>query len=160
MTITEGGSTNPVLNTPLRIAIDEALKRNMPNATIQGVLKKCATQTAKLKRYQMEIRHGQKVFIVAHMYTDHYTGAKMTLAALLRKSGSSYADTVHMFFDKGIIEVVGNDKITAQTFDELEEIGTEHAIECGAEELEIIDVGTRHMTVNAVLRQMIVICVF
>lgn len=86
--------------------------------------------------------------MVVVVYTESLANTKMYLAPVLKKSGSSYADTQHMFYDKGIIEVVGNDKLEAKTSDELEEIATEHAIECGAEELEIIDANTKHLTVN------------
>lgn len=120
----------------------------MPNATIQGVLKKCATQSIKLKQHILEIRHGFKVFMVVVLYTENLANSKMFMAPLIKKSGSSFADTQHMFFDKGIVEVVGNDKLETKTSDELEEIATEHAIECGAEELEIIDANTKHLTVK------------
>lgn len=143
-----GGSNNPNLNSPLRIAVEEALKRNMPNSTIQGVLKRCANQTAKLKRHAFEIRYGLKVFMVVVVYTDNVTSVKMNLAPILRKAGASYADTTHMFYQKGIVEVAGNDKLDVKTSNELEEIATDHAIESGAEELEIIDPETNHLTVR------------
>lgn len=122
----------------------------MPNATIQGVLKKCSTQNTKLKQHILEIRHGFKVFMVVVLYTDNLSNSKMFIAPIVKKSGSSYADTTHLFFDKGIVEVVGNEKLDTKTPDELEEIATEHAIESGAEELEIIDVKTKHLTVKIV----------
>lgn len=123
----------------------------MPNATIQGVLKKCSAQTAKLKQHRLEMRQGFKVFMVVVLYTDNLVNAKMFLAPTLKKSGASYADTTHMFFDKGIVEVVGNEKLDTKTADELEEIATEHAIECGAEELEIIEANAKHLTVKRML---------
>lgn len=122
----------------------------MPNATIQGVLKKCSTQNTKLKQHLLEIRHGFKVFMVVALYTENLTNAKMFIAPIVKKSGSSYADTTHLFFDKGVVEVVGNEKLDTKTPDELEEIATEHAIESGAEELEIIDAKTKHLTVKIV----------
>lgn len=120
----------------------------MPNATIQGVLKKCSTQSTKLKQHLLEIRHGFKVFMVVILFTENLANSKMFIAPMVKKSGSTYADTTHLFFDKGIIEVIGNDKLDAKTADELEEIATEHAIDCGAEELEIIDAETKHLTVT------------
>lgn len=51
-----------------------------------------------------------------------------------------------MFYDKGIIEVVGNEKCITKTIDELQDISTEHAIESGAEEVEVIDAETKHLT--------------
>lgn len=153
-----GGSANPDLNTTLRIAVEEALKRNMPNSTIQGVLKKCTTQSAKLKRHTLEIRYGLKVFIVAVLYTDNLAGSKMLLAPILKKSASSYSDTRHMFYEKGIIEVIGNEKLDPKTTNELEEIATDHAIESGAEELEIIDGQTQHLTVCYIVDKTLICC--
>lgn len=142
-----GGSTNPLMNSQLRSAIEIASKKNMPNSTIQTVLKKCAGQTANIKRSIVEIRHG-KVFVVIVLYTDNLVLTKNNFATLLRKTGAIYCETLHMFYEKGILEVVGNDKINANTDAELEEIATEHAIECGAEEIEIVDANTRHLTVK------------
>lgn len=85
--------------------------------------------------------------MIVVLYTESLANSKMYVAALLKKSGSSYDKTAHMFFDKGILEVVGNDKLNTKTADELEEIATEHAIESGAEEFEIIDEKTKHLTV-------------
>ncbi len=136
------------MNTPLRVAVDEALKRNMPNATIQGVLKKCSGQNLKLKKHLLEIRHGFKVFMVVALYTENLSQSKPFISPILKKSSSTFTDTIHMFFDKGIVEVVGNDTLETKTPEELEEIATEHAIDSGAEELEIIDAKSKHMTVR------------
>lgn len=132
----------------------------MPNSTIQGVLKKCTTQTAKLKKHVFEIRYGLKVFMVVVLYTDNVIQVKMNLAAILKKSGASYADTAHMFFEKGIVEVVGNEKLDIKTANELEGIATDHAIESGAEELEIIDSETTHLTVKQLWFKYLIICGF
>lgn len=59
-----GGSVNPATNGQLRQAIDEATKRDMPNHTIQGVLRKAAATQAvpsKLKRFVIEARVLNKV---------------------------------------------------------------------------------------------------
>ncbi|XP_037051085.1 probable transcriptional regulatory protein TTE1135 isoform X2 [Bradysia coprophila] len=140
-----GGSTNPALNSLLRTAIEAASKKNMPGASIQAVLKRCSGQNMNVKKSILGIRQG-KVFLVVILYTDNLIMAKNQLNTLLRKSAAACTDTVHMFDNKGIIEVVGNEKLDAKTPDELEEIATEHAIECGAEELEVIDANTRHLT--------------
>lgn len=135
------------MNSMLRAAIEVATKKSMPNSTIQAVLTKCAGQSGSIKKSILEIRHG-KVFLVAIVYSDNVALAKNLIATILRKSGSTYSDTIHMFYDKGIVEVVGNDKLDAKTPEELEEIATEHAIECEAEEIEIIDANTRHLSVK------------
>lgn len=88
--------------------------------------------------------------MVVVVYSENLANSKMFMAPIIKKAASSWADTTHMFFGKGIVEVVGNDKLDAKTADELEEIATEHAIECGAEELEIIDADTKHLTVKSV----------
>lgn len=120
----------------------------MPNATIQGVLKKCSTDTTKIKQHHLELKYGQRVFMVVSLYTDNLANSKMLLAPAIRKSLATYSTTKHMFTDKGVLEVVGNDKYDAKTPDELEEIATEHAIESGAEEVEIVDAKTKHLTVR------------
>lgn len=89
-----------------------------------------------------------KVFMICVLYSDNIPGTRMTIAPILKKNGATVTDTRHMFFDKGIIEAFAGDNVNASTRDELEEICTEHAIECGAEELEILDVASKHLTVS------------
>ncbi|KAJ6641049.1 putative transcriptional regulatory protein [Pseudolycoriella hygida] len=146
LAIQEGGSVNPEFNPTLKIAIQEAAKRDMPNSSIQTVLKKYAGQSEKLQRYFVELKHGQKVFIVLVLYTDNFTHFKTLLGTVNRKMGCTYTDTRHMFCEKGIVEVVGNETLNSKTPEELEEIATEHAIECEAEEFEIIDANAKHLT--------------
>lgn len=119
------------------MAVEQALKRDMPNSSIQNVLKKCSAQTDNLKKYLLEIRHGFKVFMVVALYTDNIIFSKSTISTLLKKSGSAYADTVHMFTDKGIVEVFGNDTLKTKTTEELEEIATEVSIPIFGREIQL-----------------------
>lgn len=149
---TDGGSPNPSSNTLLRQALDEAVKRNMPAHTIQGVLKKATASppdSPKLKRYVIEARVLNKVFMVMVMYTDKYAGDRMLISTLFRKGGATVCDTRHMFTEKGFVDAIPSEAIAGIDVspEQLEEICTEHAIESEAEELDVLDAEKRHMMV-------------
>lgn len=61
----------------------------MPNATIKNILKKYSetNQNLQIKKYLLEMKLLNKVYIVSILYTDNLTGIKMNIATLLRKSG-------------------------------------------------------------------------
>lgn len=84
----KAGGPNPAVNATLRAAIDEALKKNMPNSTIQGILKKFATQqsAAQLKKFTVEIKAFDQVNLICVLYTDRFTQLKMEMATTLRKN--------------------------------------------------------------------------
>lgn len=152
----DGGSSNPALNTQLRQAVDQAIKRDMPNHTIQGILRKASAPMAagasKLKRHFVEARVLNKVFMVCVLYTDRFAGDRMTIATLFRKSGAAPMDVRHMFSEKGVLEAVAPSVVegSSEVEDEhqLEERCTVDAIEYGAEELEVLNVGERRVLVN------------
>lgn len=50
----EGGSPNPAMNTQLRNLIEEALKKNMPMATISNSIKKYNANAAKMSKHFLE----------------------------------------------------------------------------------------------------------
>lgn len=124
----------------------------MPAHTIQGILKKAAVTPAdspKLKRYVIEARVLNKVFMVMVMYTDKYAGDRMVISTLFRKGGATTCDTRHMFTEKGFVDAIATEAIAGSDVGpaELEEICTEHAIECEAEELDVLNAEKRHMMV-------------
>lgn len=86
MLLIAAGGPNPAVNNVLRAAIDEALKRNMPNATIQGILKKCTSQSVELKKYTLEIKALDQVNVICVLYTDRFAQLKMDMATILRKN--------------------------------------------------------------------------
>lgn len=124
----------------------------MPQHTIQGIIKKCSGQPAgKLTRHIIEAKVLNKIFMVCVLYTYKYAGDRMQIASIFRKNSALAADTRHMFTEKGFLEVsadaiqsIGNTK----NAEEFEEVCTENAIECGAEEIEILDLDKKLVLVS------------
>lgn len=138
LAVQEGGP-NPALNTTLRNVIDDALKRNMPMANIKGTIKKCETDKSQLKKYTLEFKCLNKIYMVGVIFTDNLTGMKIQIATLLRKAGAAYADSQHLFDSMGLIEaIVPEDKINLP-LDKLESVCTDDAIDCGAEEVNVTE---------------------
>uniref|UniRef100_A0A1A9WJ35 Uncharacterized protein n=1 Tax=Glossina brevipalpis TaxID=37001 RepID=A0A1A9WJ35_9MUSC len=138
LAIQEGGSANPATNTQLRSIIDYGLRKNMPMASIQNNIKKFQQIKTELKRYRLDVRFKQKVFVVCIIYTDNYTAFRQEAATILRKSGAMVIDTNNLFEEYGIIEATMS-KERLSLSKNIEELATEDAIECGAEEVEIYD---------------------
>ncbi|XP_035775073.1 probable transcriptional regulatory protein Teth514_1449 [Anopheles albimanus] len=136
----QAGGPNPAVNNVLRAAIDEALKKNMPNATIQGILKKCTAQSVELKKYTVEIKALDQVNIICVLYTDRFAQLKMEMATILRKNFALFFDTMHAFDERGFIEAIPPSEVTS---DQLESVCTDHAIETGAEDIEVMDESNR-----------------
>lgn len=126
----------------------------MPNHTIQGILRKANAATAanKLRRHFVEARVLNKVFMVCVLYTDKFAGDRMVIASLFKKCAAVPMDVRHMFTEKGVLEAVAPPLLeaaaAAEGEAELEERCTVDAIECGAEELELLDVGQRRVLVS------------
>ncbi|XP_052869167.1 probable transcriptional regulatory protein TTE1135 [Anopheles cruzii] len=138
----QAGGPNPAVNNVLRAAIDEALKKNMPNATIQGVLKKCTTQSAELKKYVLEIKALDQINIVCVLYTDRFTQLKMEMATTLRKNFALFFDTKHAFDEIGFVEAIPPAEVQSE---DLTSVCTDHAIEMGAEDIEVMDAHDRRV---------------
>lgn len=138
LAIQEGGSSNPSINSSLKSAIDEALRKNMPMSTIQNNIKRFEASKAQLKKHLLEFKVLNKVFGVCIVYTDNITGNKMLMAPLLKKAGGAFVDSCHLFDDKGVIEAIFTGE-KCSSAEQLEEICTEDAIDAGAEEVEVVD---------------------
>lgn len=54
-----GGSTDPIKNLRLEQIIDQARRFNMPNASIQNVLKSCESDKSQAKAHTVEIKYKQ-----------------------------------------------------------------------------------------------------
>lgn len=133
----QAGGPNPAVNATLRATIDEALKKNMPNSTIQGILKKFATQqsSAQLKKFTVEIKALDQISMICVLYTDRFTQLKMEMATILRKNFSNFSEVKHMFNEQGYLEAIVPPSKAA---DDLLSICTEDAIEAGAEDVEVM----------------------
>lgn len=138
----QAGGPNPAVNATLRAAIDEALKKNMPNSTIQGVLKKFATQqsAAQLKKFTVEIKAFDQVNLICVLYTDRFTQLKMEMATTLRKNFSNFSEVKHMFDEQGYVEATASENKAGS---DLLSACTEDAIEAGAEDVEIMNEESR-----------------
>ncbi|XP_052895928.1 probable transcriptional regulatory protein Teth514_1449 [Anopheles moucheti] len=136
----QAGGPNPAVNNVLRSSIDEALKKNMPNATIQGILKKCTTQSLELKKYTLEIKALDQVNVICVLYTDRFAQLKMEMATILRKNFALFFDTMHAFDERGFVEAIAPPDVKG---DNLLSVCTDHAIETGAEDIEVMDENSR-----------------
>lgn len=141
LAVQEGGP-NPAINTNLRNIIDDAVKRNMPMASIKGTIKKCETDKSQLKKYTLEFKALNKIYMMAIIFTDNLTGMKIQLATLLRKGGAAYADSQHLFDSMGLIEAIVPEAKAKLPLESMENVCTDDAIECGAEDVNIIDHAT------------------
>ncbi|XP_053693799.1 probable transcriptional regulatory protein TTE1135 [Sabethes cyaneus] len=131
----QAGGPNPAVNSTLRAAIDEALKKNMPNSTVQGILKKSAQNASQLKKYTLEIKVLDQINMICVLYTDRFTQTKMEMATILKKNCSTFSDVKHHFDERGYLEAIPPANISS---DNLLSCCTDHAIDAGAEDVEIM----------------------
>ncbi|XP_058812515.1 probable transcriptional regulatory protein aq_1575 [Topomyia yanbarensis] len=131
----QAGGPNPALNSTLRATIDEALKKNMPNSTIQGILKKSAQNPTQLKRFTLEMKAFNQINIMCVLYTEKFTQTKMELASVLRRNLAMYDDVKHLFDEQGFVEAIAPSEASKE---DLLSCCTEHAIEVGAEDVEVM----------------------
>lgn len=140
-----GGSANPAINSALRSAVEEALRRDVSNSTIQTTLKKCSQMTDDqlIKRQLFELRLYNKVFVVFVIYTTNLAQAKIQLGTIFRKHKADVTNTKHMFTERGVIDAIARPEVRASHF---EDDCTTDAIECGADDVEIHDAAKRQLT--------------
>lgn len=140
-----GGSVNPALNTTLRNAIDEALRRDVPQNTIQATLKKYAQtpDTTKLHRHLYEGRLYHKVFAIIAIYTENLQLTRNQIAAALKKHKFVSDGTKNLFTERGVIDAIARPEIRS---DNIEDDCLEDAIECGAEDIEVHDANEKQIT--------------
>lgn len=142
---TDGGSPNPEINSTLRNAIDEARRRDVPLATIQGFLKKF-TETkdkSQLQRHLFEGRAYKKLNLIVSIYTDKLAHVKVQMATIYRKHLIESANVKRLFDERGVLHVIARDGIDVNNF---EDDCTADAIECGAEDIEVFDATERKVT--------------
>lgn len=86
--VQETGISDPALNSQLRSVIQVALKNCMPMTSIQNAIKKCQeVSTANVKRYRLDLRYKQKVFVVCIAHTENYGSLKMNVVGVAKKAG-------------------------------------------------------------------------
>lgn len=113
----------------------------MPNSKISDILKKYNKADAELKRVVLEIKVINKIYAVAVIFTDNLTFSKNQISTILRKSNSAFAESRKLFDEQGLIEVIAP---AGETGDLLEQ-ATDIAIECGAEDVEMMDEKERRL---------------
>lgn len=147
LAIQEGGNvTDPKLNSYLRTTIDQALKLNMPMATITNQIKKFNVNDAQLKKFWIEIKSMNKIFLIAEFYTENVVLAKNNTSSAIRRTGNtSLSDIKFMFDEFGIVIASKPDEAFASA-SEFEDKLTEDAINCDAQEVEDIDFENKSAT--------------
>ncbi|KAJ8981949.1 hypothetical protein NQ317_002121 [Molorchus minor] len=138
--VQEGGSVDPKLNTKLEQVIGQAKRVNMPAATLQSILKSCQDDKSQAKSHILDIKGPGSCFIICEVFTSHLHQLRMSMATILRKHQSKFADGsgMHLFQEKGFIEAVPPEGAPIRE-EELLEKATEDAIETGAEDVKIIE---------------------
>jgi translational activator of cytochrome c oxidase 1 len=109
-------------------------------STIEKNIKKFEGSNSKLTRHFFEIKSLGKVFVICEVYTENLPGLKQLVNTALRKVGNntSFADIKHSFEEIGYVQVTATN-LQAATKSEFEDLLTEHAIECDAQEVENVD---------------------
>lgn len=142
----EGKSADPAMNSKLASLIEEALRRNMPMATITNNLKKFKENPSQLKKYELEIKFMGKVFLIAKFVTENLSILTANINTILRKEKKAAQTNIRIMFNEiGIIQISstnGNFKSPEEFEDKL----TEDAIACDAQEVEDVDFPTKSAT--------------
>lgn len=136
-----GGQTNPALNSHLRSVMEQAIKSNVPLATLNNQIQRYNPKDhiAKPQPYFTDMSFLNKVFLVIEAYPENGVIFKNNLNTVMRKVGhTTLADIRHMFDDIGFIHATKIEGTFANA-SEFEEKLTEDAIECNIQEVEDID---------------------
>lgn len=144
--IQDGGSPNPATNSYLKTVMDQAIKLNVPMATLTNQIKKFNANDAQLKRFFLEVKAFNRIFIMVEVYTENLPGLKTSMKSVLRKANNSvFADIKHFFDEFGFIHA-GNVSGSFASQSEFEDKVTSDAIEVDSEEVEDIDFETKSAT--------------
>lgn len=135
------------MNSHLKSVIDVALKNSMPQANIQTVIKKYSSPTAELRQIILEMKILNKISAVAIVYTDNTIHTKQAISTVLRKTNGAYSDCRRLFEEIGLIEAIPpmTTSSSSGSVEQLLEQCTDDAIECGAEDVEVLDEKERLM---------------
>lgn len=131
-----GGSTDAKINNQLNNIIEHAMNQNMPKATITKILTNYEKKDAKtvMKQGIIELKLlNRNAFILLSLVTDNLAKTKAEVNGVVKKSRLvEFAMCKHMFEERGIITTK---LLDGQTLDH----ATEHAIEAGAEDVDLVD---------------------
>lgn len=141
----DGGSANPDINPMLRSAIDEALRRYVPKATVTLFLKKMSDSKDKtaIQRYIFEGRLFKRMYVVISIFADNYALTKIQMATVFRKHLVEQIQAKRMFNERGVFNVIARDGISIEN---IEEECLNDAVECGADDIEVYNATERQVT--------------
>lgn len=138
-----GGSTNPATNSYLKTAIEQARHANVPMATVNNQIKKFNINDAQMKRYILEMKTMNRIFVIVEFYSENFVKSKNNIHTAMRKAGQTIlGDVKHMFDEIGFVKGTRVEGTFASE-SEFEDKVTEDAIECDAQEVEDIDFATK-----------------
>jgi transcriptional/translational regulatory protein YebC/TACO1 len=142
----EGKSADPSMNPKLASLIQEALRRNVPMATINNNLKKFKENPSQLKKHELELKFMGKVFLIAKFVTENLAILTANINTILRKEKKAVQTNIRIMFNEiGIIQVSSPNQ-EFKSSEEFEEKLTDDAIECDAQEVEEVDFATKSAT--------------
>lgn len=127
------------------MAIEEAKRRDVPKASIQGFLKKLSESKDKTtyQRYLFEGRLYKKVSFIVTIFTDNLAHARIQIATPFKRHSADMTNTKRLFIERGVFNVTARKEISVDNFED--ECLTD-AIECGCEDIEVYDAAERKVT--------------
>lgn len=139
--IHEGGSAIPSSNLRLEQVISHAKRSNMPAATIENIIKSTHKDKTQMKSYTFEIKGPGSCIILCEICTSNITKTKQDIAAIMKKHSCRYSESGgrHLFDYKGVIQTEVPTSLSGKSVDDILEVATNHAIECEAEDVTLID---------------------
>lgn len=127
------------------MAIEEALKRNVPKGTIQTALKRLSDSKGKeeSRRLLFEYRLYKKLMVIVTIFTDRAAYIRIQMATPVRKHLAEVANIKRLFIERGVFNVIARPDIRT---DNLEDECLSDAIEFGAEDIEVHDIDKMQVT--------------
>ncbi|KAK5637949.1 hypothetical protein RI129_012244 [Pyrocoelia pectoralis] len=146
--IHEGGSANPNSNLKLEQVISQAKRSNMPIATIENVIKSTQKDKTQMKSFTFEIKGPGHCIILCEICSSNITKTKQEIASIMKKHSCRYSESGgrHLFDYKGVIQTELPASLSGKSDDDILEIATDHAIECEAEDVTLIDKNSLQFT--------------
>ncbi|KAB0791254.1 hypothetical protein PPYR_03084 [Photinus pyralis] len=139
--INEGGSANPSANLRLEQIIAQAKRSNMPAATIDSVIKSTQKDKTQMKSFTFEIKGPGNCIILCEVCSPNVTKTKQDIASMMKKHSCRYSESGgrHFFDHKGVIQTEVPSAFSGKLADDILEAATNHAIECEAEDVVLVD---------------------
>lgn len=133
------------MNSTLRKAIEEAKRHDVPAATIKTTLKKLTDQPdlKKVHRHIYEGRLYGKLYLLIVVYSENLQTTRCQLGPPFRKHNFVSNNSKALFTERGVIAAVARADVRTDHF---EDDCLNDAIECDAEEIDVIDIDQRLVT--------------